>query len=170
MESTREIFPRGGWKNQQIFGCWGDSSHPLFSRENPNCIGVSWCMAFNIHFSVPAILELCVYLCFPNSILFWWMSFILFNFSATLFWLFMRHILKIIWKFQHWHLGISIDAPKFNFSLTKSFWKNNTYDQYNSCITLLQLLISLWYFFSSIWGIHWHSRKKVVWIFGATIH
>ena len=135
-----------------------------------NCIGVSWCMAFNIHFSVPAILELCVYLCFPNSILFWWMSFILFNFSATLFWLFMRHILKIIWKYQHWHLGISIDAPKFNFSLTKSFWKNNTYDQYNSCITLLQLLISLWYFFSSIWGIHWHSRKKVVWIFGATIH
>ena len=68
----------------------------------------------------------------------------------------MWQILKIIWKSLYRHLNISINSKVLFFPYKKFIEKNKrfAYDHYNSCaqlfgtsITLLQLLISLYYLF-----------------------
>ena len=95
-----------------------------------------------------------------NSILFWWISVIYFNCCATLLWLFMWHILKTIWKYMHWNLNVSINSKvlflPYKYFLEKikylhmTIYMNiyNSYAQlFGTSITLLQLMISLYYLF-----------------------
>ena len=120
-------------------------------------------MIFNIYTFVNSC-KICTFFLFrcllSNSIFFWWISVIYFNFYATLSCFFMWNILKAIWKSMYWHLSISFNS-KVLFSLYKTFIENIkhlvAYDHYNSSaqlfdtsITLLQLIISLYYLFSSI--------------------
>ena len=105
-----------------------------------------------------------------------------FDFCVTLLWLFMRHIFKAIWKSICIYILRSASAANFYFffPLKRFYWHNKTfiYDHYNSCahlfdtsITFLQLIISLYYLFSDpSRGIHWCFMKKFVWIFRVPIY
>ena len=122
-----------------------------FSSLSQSYSGVWWCAMSSIHFSVPAIFVLFVYLD-----VFLWLNFISMNILVLRSW------------YQHWHC-------KILFSLTK-FYEKKKYGQYNSCallfgtsITLLQLIIFLWSFFHLSMDIHWYFRKKVILIFGVHI-
>ena len=124
-----------------------------FSALTWKYIDMWWHVISNIYtfLSTCQLCTICLFRCFlSNSMLFWWISIIYLNFCATLLWLFMWHILR---PFVNLCIDIltSASTAKFYFSLTF------TNDQYNSCaqvlgtsITLLQLLISLYYLFSSI--------------------
>ena len=87
---------------------------------------------------------------------------------------------------MHWHLNISINSKVLLFT-HKNFIDEIkllvilvifTYDHCNSCaqlfgtsITLLQLLISIYYlFFHPSRGICWCFLKTIAWIFRAHIH
>ena len=122
-----------------------------FSSPSQSYSGVWWCAMSSIHFSVPAIFVLFVYLD-----VFLWLNFISMNILVF------------------WDLGINTDTVKFYF-LLQNFMKKK-YGQYNSCallfgtsITLLQLIIFLWSFFHLSMDIHWYFRKKVILIFGVHI-
>ena len=129
-------------------------------------------MVFNIHFSV------CLLRCFfSDAILFWLLSVVSFNFSATSLSWFMQHILKAIWKSRHWHLSVSIETAKFYFSLTNFFWKKKHLWTMQILCLIIWYQVSLCYnpflysvFFHAFRSIHWCSRKKVAWSFGASIH
>ena len=69
-----------------------------------------------------------------NSILFWWISVIYFNFCAGLLWFFMWHILKAIWKPIHWHLNFSINS-KVLFFPNKNFIEKTVESLEHSPIT-----------------------------------
>ena len=112
-------------------------------------LGMWWHMIFNIYslLSTCKLCIICLFRCFlSRSILFWWISVIYSNFFATLLWIFMWHILKVIWK-------LCIDILKVLFFTYKKLIEKNKaflHDHYNSCaklfgtsIFLLQLLISL---------------------------
>ena len=79
------------------------------NRYTYTCDDVGWRAMSNIISSFYAKF-------FFDSILFRWISLISFNFCAKLLWLFIRYILKVIWKSLHWHL----------FPLQIFFWKNRT--------------------------------------------
>ena len=61
---------------------------------------------------------------FSNSILFWRISVISFNFCVLLLWLFMQLMWNAICKSRHWHFSISSDNANFYVSLKIFFlWK-----------------------------------------------
>ena len=94
-----------------------------------------------------------------------WKSVIYFIFCAPLLRLFLRYILKAIWKFRHWYLSISIDTAKL-------FWKDKTFMTNTTLVLIYLAPVSFCYSYSFLpyTQIYWCYRKKFVWIFGAPIH
>ena len=123
---------------------------------------------------------ICLFSCFlSNSILFWWVSVIYFNFRATLFWLCLWHILKAFWNSMKRHLNISINSKVLFFPYKNVIEKIKHLHMTNRTLVLNYLTpASLCYnnnfpmlsFFNPSRSIHWCFIKKIVRIFRAPTH
>ena len=121
------------------------------------------------------ICTICLFRLFwSNSVLLWWISFIYFNFCAALLWLFMWHILKVIWRSMHWHLSVIVKTKVLFFTYKNFIEETKVYIR---PLQLLCLIIWQQHHFAtiinfSILSFFHHSRdiqrwfiKNVLWIF-----
>ena len=93
-----------------------------FSTLTWNYLGVWWYVIFNIYtfLSPYKLCTVFLFRCFFSKS-------ICFNEYQSFILTFVPYYCDCLWKYMHWHVNISFNTAKFNFSLTVLFLKNKIF-------------------------------------------